>query len=54
MRPNQASGHHCLMLGRTPMQMEFANDATLLLPSATQLCIEVPQDNQLVASRSPF
>jgi len=32
-------------LGRTPMQMEFANDATLLLPSAAQLRIEVPQDN---------
>jgi hypothetical protein len=32
-------------LGRTPMQMEFGSDATLLLPSAAQLRIEVPQDN---------
>jgi hypothetical protein len=38
-------------LSSTPMQVEFANNTALFLLSTTQLHIEVPQNNHIIASR---
>jgi hypothetical protein len=38
-------------LSSTLVQVEFASNTTLFLPSTAQVCIEVPQDNHLVVGR---